>query len=67
MELAKVDGLAGYITVEKAAQLLGMTSDGVIKIVRRHNVPFVRLGRSLVLRPSDLAIEEESVKRMQEG
>lgn len=54
MELVKITSLGGYITVEAAAKLLGITTDGVIKIVRRQNIPFVRLGRSILLRPADL-------------
>ncbi len=40
MQHVKIDGLAGYLTVEAAAKALKMTPDGVVKIVRRHNVPY---------------------------
>lgn len=56
MDGVKVDGIAGLVTVDRAAKMLRMSPDGVHKIVKRNNVPYVRLGKSLLLRPSDLAL-----------
>lgn len=61
MELVQVNGLGGYVTVEQAARLLHMTESGVHKLVRRRNVPFVRLGHyCLLLRPADLAAQRDA-------
>lgn len=56
MEMARVEGIGGYVTVDRAARMLRITNDGVVKIIRRQHVPCVRLGRSLLVRPSDLAL-----------
>ena len=39
-----VEGIGGWITVAQAARLLGLTVSGVHKLVRRRNLPVLRVG-----------------------
>jgi len=47
-------GAGGFVTIKEAARLLGMSVWGVHSAVRRHRVPKVKLGNSVLLKVSDL-------------
>ncbi len=54
MDDVRVEGLAGFVTVAQAARLLGMTVSGVHKLIRRRNLPVLRVGTTLLVQLSVL-------------
>lgn len=59
MERVPVAGLSGYLTVKQVAEMLHITIGGVHKLIRRQNIPVVKLGNNLLLRAADIRVARD--------
>lgn len=55
-----VKGLGDHVTLDGAAQALGLTYWGVRGLIKRHGVPTVRLGRTTLVRLEDVRRANEA-------
>jgi excisionase family DNA binding protein len=55
---AGVDGLAGYLTVNRIARLLGVTPSAIYKRLARERIPALRVGRQWLVKLDDLRKEQ---------
>jgi excisionase family DNA binding protein len=54
MKYEQASGVAGYLTIEGVSRLLGISYPRAYKLIRKSNLPVIRIGAALLVRAEDV-------------